>query len=611
MPYQLKSLYASLPQVERGVAKVIGGDPKGNNFLYTNGKSVIIRNIENPAISDVYTEHSHQVLVAKYAPSGFYIASGDVSGKLRIWDSTQKEHILKYEYQPFGGKIKDISWSEDSKRIAIVGEGREKYGAVILWDSGSSVGEIAGHTKTINSVDIRPSRPYRLVTASDDNCGAFYHGPPFKFQFTLMDHTRFVNCIRFSPDGARFATAGADGQIFVYDGTSGQKICALGGDKAHDGGIYAISWSADSSQLISTSGDRTVRLWDVATSTATTTFSMGPEVSDQQLGCLWQGSHMLSISLSGHINYLDANNPSKPIRVIKGHSKPVQSLALNIPKDKDGQATIYTGSIDGHINHWDAESGINDGFAGKGHTNQVSHMAVDESNSLVSCSMDDTLRFTSLDSKEYSAQDTLKLNEQPKSVAVGPGGCTVVICIGQILLLKDRKKAFVIEAPGFGPEAVSIHPSNGIVAVGGVDGKVHMYDIDGNTLKKHATVSALQAHGPVTDVAFSPNGAFLAVCDSNKVVSVFNTVDDYKEHGTFYGHHAKVTCLAWSPDCQHFATGGMDMMVYVWTVEDPNNRIRIPDSHRMHHVSGIAWLDTHTLVTTSHDATVRQWTITY
>lgn len=50
----------------------------------------------------------------------------DVSGKLRIWDTTQKEHLLKYEYQPFAGKIKDIAWTEDSKRIAVVGEGREK-----------------------------------------------------------------------------------------------------------------------------------------------------------------------------------------------------------------------------------------------------------------------------------------------------------------------------------------------------------------------------------------------------------------------------------------------------------------------------------------------------
>lgn len=39
-------MFASLPQMERGVAKVLGGDPKGNNFLYTNGKSVIIRNID-------------------------------------------------------------------------------------------------------------------------------------------------------------------------------------------------------------------------------------------------------------------------------------------------------------------------------------------------------------------------------------------------------------------------------------------------------------------------------------------------------------------------------------------------------------------------------------
>ena len=49
-----------------------------------------------------------------------------MSGKIRIWDTTQKEHLLKYEYQPFSGKIRDIAWTEDSKRMAVVGEGREK-----------------------------------------------------------------------------------------------------------------------------------------------------------------------------------------------------------------------------------------------------------------------------------------------------------------------------------------------------------------------------------------------------------------------------------------------------------------------------------------------------
>lgn len=35
------------------------------------------------------------------------------------------------------------------------------------------------------------------------------------------------------------------------------------------------------------------------------------------------------------------------------------------------------------------------------------------------------------------------------------------------------------------------------------------------------------------------------------------------------------------------------------------------DTHRLHHVSSLAWVDDHTLVTVSHDATVKEWTITY
>ncbi|XP_074085893.1 WD repeat-containing protein 1 [Macrotis lagotis] len=606
MPYEIKKVFASLPQVERGVSKILGGDPKGHNFLYTNGKCVILRNIDNPAIADIYTEHAHQVVVAKYAPSGFYIASGDVSGKLRIWDTTQKEHILKYEYQPFAGKIKDVAWTEDSKRIAVVGEGREKFGAVFLWDTGSSVGEITGHNKVINSVDIKQTRPYRLATASDDNCAAFFEGPPFKFKFTICDHGRFVNCVRFSPDGNRFATASADGQIFIYDGKTGEKVCALGGSKAHDGGIYAISWSPDSSHLLSASGDKTSKIWDVGASSVVSTFNMGSNVLDQQLGCLWQKDHLISISLSGYINYLDKNNPNKPLRVIKGHSKSIQCLTVH---KNGGKSYIYSGSHDGHINYWDSETGENDSFAGKGHTNQVSRMTVDEADQLVSCSMDDTVRYTNLIQRDYSGQSVVKLDIQPKCVAVGPGGYAVVVCIGQIVLMKDQKKCFTIDDPGYEPEVVAVHPSGSTAAVGGADGNVRLYSLQGTTLKHEDKL--LEAKGPVTDLAYSHDGAFLAVCDASKVVTVFSVADGYSENNVFYGHHAKIVCIAWSPDNEHFASGGMDMMVYVWTLSDPETRVKIQDAHRLHHVSSLAWLDEHTLVTTSHDASVKEWTISY
>ena len=40
-----ESVFASLPRTTRGTPIVLGGDPKGKNFLYTNNNSVIIRDI--------------------------------------------------------------------------------------------------------------------------------------------------------------------------------------------------------------------------------------------------------------------------------------------------------------------------------------------------------------------------------------------------------------------------------------------------------------------------------------------------------------------------------------------------------------------------------------
>lgn len=108
----------------------------------------------------------------------------DQSGKVRIWDTVNKEHILKNEFHPFGGPIKDIAWSPDNQRMVVVGEGRERFGHVFMSETGTSVGEISGQSKPINSCDFRPTRPFRIVTGSEDNTIAVFEGPPFKFKMT-------------------------------------------------------------------------------------------------------------------------------------------------------------------------------------------------------------------------------------------------------------------------------------------------------------------------------------------------------------------------------------------------------------------------------------------
>jgi len=112
----------------RGEQTVLDVDPANlDRIVYAHGKSIYMVNMADPTKNEAYTEHSHSCTVAKFSPSGYYIASGDVTGHVMIWDATQPTHILKGEYRVLAGPVRDISWDAESKHLIVVGEGREKY----------------------------------------------------------------------------------------------------------------------------------------------------------------------------------------------------------------------------------------------------------------------------------------------------------------------------------------------------------------------------------------------------------------------------------------------------------------------------------------------------
>lgn len=79
-----------------------------------------------------------------------------MKGNIIIWE-TEGKHLIKKQYEyVLSGPIKDISWTGDNQRIAVVGEGKSTFGKAILLDTGSSVGEVSIVSKKLNAVDIRP-----------------------------------------------------------------------------------------------------------------------------------------------------------------------------------------------------------------------------------------------------------------------------------------------------------------------------------------------------------------------------------------------------------------------------------------------------------------------
>ena len=344
--------------------------------------------------------HNCQATVAKFSPSGYYIASGDVQGNVKIWDATQQEHILKIETKSLTGKVNDICWDFESKRVVAVGDGKDKFGHCFLYDSASSCGEILGHSKAINvnllkqSVSVKPSRPFKAVTGSDDFGVNFYNAVPYKFSHSIKEHSRFVQCVRYSPQGDQFVSTSSDGKIILYDGKLGTKVGEFSIDEnTHKGTVFAACWSGDSKEILTAGADMTCKIWDVATMKVLNTvkFCDNNNANYQQVGALWAGSYVISLSLNGDLNYLDPR-VNKPVKIVKGHQKGISSLAIS-------GDTMFTGSSDGMIRYWKNNSGGEE-VMGQGHNNRVISMG-SSNDKVYSCGMDDSFRALSIDSKQF------------------------------------------------------------------------------------------------------------------------------------------------------------------------------------------------------------------
>ncbi|KAF9178422.1 hypothetical protein BGZ50_007745 [Haplosporangium sp. Z 11] len=602
MSFVRSSIFACAPSTTRGQAVHLDADPKGESILYTNGKTVFIRNLEKPHIAKEYTQHSCNVTVAKYAPSGYYIASGDERGNVRIWDTVGDDQILKLESHAIGGRINDIAWDGESKRIIAVGDGKERFGHAFLADTGSSCGEIMGHSKVVNTVAIRHTRPFRAVTGGDDNSLVFSHGVPFVFNKTIQDHTRFVQEVKFSNNGEMFASVGADAKIFLYDAKTGEKLKELSAaEHGHTGGIFALSWSPDSSRIMTSSADQTVKIWDVESSSVVNTFELatdGSKIHGQQVGNIWKGDYLLSLSLSGDLNYLDPTT-SKASRTIQGHQKAITALAVS-----EDKMTLTTGSYDGRVMSWDQASGESTPLEEASHSNQVMQM-VTAGAELISVGMDDTLRISSKSApKDVSVIST---NGLPKGVGVSDDQTVVVATENEIQVIQGGKKVDSL-AVGYNATAIAINPQGSTVAVGAQDAKVYIMNLNGTKLTAVHTLS--KNKGAITALAFNPEGSLLAAGDSAGKIHVFDVASGEAviQHWVF--HTARITSINWSPSGRYAVSGSLDTNIFVWSREKTMKKIAILNAHSLS-VSGAAFIDEDTIVSTGADACIKTWKLTH
>ncbi|GAU24290.1 hypothetical protein TSUD_48790 [Trifolium subterraneum] len=563
----LSETYACAPSTERGRGILISGDPKTNNILYCTARSVIIRNLDNPLQVSVYGEHSYPVTVARYSPNGEWIASADVSGTIRIW-GTHNEYVLKNEFRVLSGRIDDLQWSADCQRIVACGDGKGKsFVRAFMWDSGSTVGDFDGHSRRVLSCAFKPTRPFRIVTCGEDFLANFYEGPPFKFSMSIRDHTNFINCVRYSPDGSKFVTVSSDRKGIIYDGKTGNKLGEFSEEDGHKGSIYAVSWSPDSKQVLTVSADKSAKVWDIdengsGTVHKTLTHTESGGVEDMLVGCLWQNDHLLTISLGGTINLYSAKDLDQSPKSLSGHMKNITVLNLLNKSEK----MLLSSSYDGVIIRWIPGIGYSGKFDGK-QFGLINLLEAAEGE-VVTAGFDNKVFRVPLHGDNFGPAEHVDVGSQPKHVALAlnsPALALIAIESGVVLL--NGSKIVATVNLGFVVTTCTISPDGNEAIVGGQDGKLRIYSISGDTLTEQ---TVLEKHrGAISAIKYSPDVSMFASADLNREAVVWNCVSREVVLNNMLFHTARINCISWSPDSKLIATGSLDTCVIVYEIGKP------------------------------------------
>ncbi|HEY6391913.1 MAG TPA: c-type cytochrome domain-containing protein [Bryobacteraceae bacterium] len=244
-----------------------------------------------------------QIFDLAYGPDGKLLALAGYR-EVRLLDASTKQQLALLSGH--AGGVRALAFSRDGRLLAAAGGLAARSGEVRIWDVAERklLHTLHGHSDCIYGVAFSPDGQ-TIATASYDKLVKLWDVATEKEIRTYHDHIDAVYAVAFTPDGRRLVSGAADRTIKIWNVATGQrlytlsepldgintiaidptgKFVAAGGlDKsiriwslgetagtllhsqiAHEDAILRLAWSPDGAELLSSSADRTVKLFRAA-----------------------------------------------------------------------------------------------------------------------------------------------------------------------------------------------------------------------------------------------------------------------------------------------------------------------------------------------------------
>jgi len=387
-------------------------------------------------------------------------------------------------------------------------------------------------------------------------------------------HSSRITSVTFSPDGKLLASSSQDKTIKLWEMATGRELHMLSG---HSSQVLSVAFSPNGKLLASGSGDNMVKLWDVATGHELRTLSAQlelPTLSPQLMGTPSvvfspDGKVLASGRVDSTVKLWDVAT-GRELRTLSGHKyRRVSSVAFS----PDGKL-LASGSWDKTIKLWDVGTG-QELRTLSGHLYGVSSVAFSPDGKVLASGGNDVLADRGRDNTvklwDVTAGRELRtlvghsdsihsvtFSTDGKVLASGSGDNTV-----KLWDVATGHELRTLSGHLKGVYSVAFSPDGKVLASGSEDKTIKLWDV--------ATGRELHAlsgnPGGIRSVAFSPDGKVLASGSGGGAIKLWNILTG-RELRMLSGHSSDVISVAFSPDGKVLASGGGngDGMVKLWDV---------------------------------------------
>ena len=149
-----------------------------------------------------------------------------------------------------------------------------------------------------------------------------------KFLYSLIGHTRIINCITFSSDGMRIATGSDDTMLKIWESQTGRCLRTF----KHPESVSCVEFSSNSAIIASVSSN-TIRIWDIATGKNIGKFQGRPR---KIIGITMHsdGNQVIAAASDGSLESWNIHSGKQTSAVIMSAPSPFIAIDINSDRKK-------------------------------------------------------------------------------------------------------------------------------------------------------------------------------------------------------------------------------------------------------------------------------------